>query len=132
MNTLEFIKIEMKNIVNEVNEICQMGIIDKGEVLYIAKVDSDNPIRIISSVGKRLPAYCTALGKAMLSQYNIEELKKIYPKGLKAYTEKTVSNLNVLESQLKEIRKTNIAFEEGEINEPSYCFATPLYKDGRI
>lgn len=132
MSALEFIKSEMRYIVKKTNEICQMGILDKGQVLYIAKVDSENPIRIISSVGKRLPAYCTALGKAMLCNTTIEDIKKLYPKGLIPFTSKTVTSFEELEKQLEEVRKTNIAYEFGEINEPSYCLSTPLTKDGDI
>ena len=132
MSALEFIKSEMKYIVKETNEICQMGILDKGQVLYIAKVDSESPIRIISSVGKRLPAYCTALGKAMLSNIKIEDIKKLYPKGLTAFTSKTITDFNELEKQLKEIKNTSIAYEFGEINEPSYCLSTPLMKNNDI
>ena len=116
----------------ETNEICQMGILDKGQVLYIAKVDSESPIRIISSVGKRLPAYCTALGKAMLSNTKIEDIKKLYPNGLTPFTSKTITDFNELEKQLKEIKNTSIAYEFGEINEPSYCLSTPLMKNDDI
>lgn len=132
MNALEFIKSEMRYIVKKTNEICQVGILDKGQVLYIAKVDSENPIRIISSVGKRLPAYCTALGKAMLSNLSIEDIKKLYPNGLIPFTPKTITNFEELEKQLEDVRKTNIAYEFGEINEPSYCLSTPLVKGGDI
>lgn len=131
-STIEFIKSEMKTVVNKSNEICQLGILDKGEVLYIAKVDSNNPIQIISYVGKRLPAYCTALGKAMLSKYSLDEIKKLYPEGLKKFTKNTTIDFEVLYNQISEIKKTHIAKEFGEINEESFCIAVPLCKDNSI
>lgn len=132
MNALEFIKSEMKYIVKKTNEICQMGIMDRGQVLYVAKVDSDDPIRIISSVGKRIPAYCTALGKAMLCQMKKEQLMELYPEGLIPFTSKTITDFDELEKQLEKVRETNIATEFGEANESTYCFSTPLVKDGII
>ena len=66
MNALQFIKSEMEYVVKKTDEICQMGILDGNNVLYVAKVDSTNPIRILSSVGKKLPAYCTALGLSLI------------------------------------------------------------------
>ncbi|CAK7055497.1 MULTISPECIES: IclR family transcriptional regulator [Fusobacterium] len=132
MNALQFIKSEMKYIVKKTNEICQMGIFDRGQVLYVAKVDSDDPIRIISYVGKRLPAYCTALGKALLCQKNIKELKKLYPDGLKKYTPNTITDFEVLADQLKEIKQTMIATENGEVNEQSDCISVPLFKGDDI
>jgi IclR family KDG regulon transcriptional repressor len=109
-----------------------MGIFDRGQVLYVAKVDSDDPIRIISYVGKRLPAYCTALGKALLCQKNIKELKKLYPDGLKKYTPNTITDFEVLADQLKEIKQTMIATENGEVNEQSDCISVPLFKGDDI
>lgn len=133
MNALEFIKSEMKFIVKQTNEICQMGIMHQGKVLYVAKVDSDDPIRIISYVGKKLPAYCTALGKAMLCQNSFEELRLLYPTTtLPAFTKNTITDLNILFSQLLEIRKTHIAMEFGEINEQSCCVGIPIYQNGMI
>lgn len=132
MTAFKFIKNEMNYIVKETNEICQMGIMHDNKVLYVAKVDSTDPIRIISYVGKKLPAYCTALGKAMLSQISFEDLKKIYPDELTAFTKNTITDINILYNQLLEIRKTYIASEYGEINEQSYCIATPIFQNNKI
>lgn len=131
MNVLDFIKSQMQYIVDHSNEICQLGILDKSEVLYIAKVDSDNPIRLVSSVGKRLPAYCTALGKALLIDKNIEEIKGLYPDGLKPYTDNTITNFDVLYKEVVDCRKNNFAFEQSEINDYSSCIAVPLINNSR-
>lgn len=69
----------MKAIVNQCAEICQFGILEHSDVLYLAKVDSPEPIRLSSSIGKRLPAYCTSLGKALLCEFSKEELQELYP-----------------------------------------------------
>jgi len=131
-STLQFINSEMKSIVSQAGEICQMGILDGGDVLYIAKVDSKEPIRLLSHVGKRLPAYCTALGKALLSDRSMEQIKKYYPNGLKVYNERTISNFDDLWSQILEIKKTNVAFENAEYSIDIRCVAVPLFAEGRI
>ena len=132
MNALQFIKSEMEYVVKKTDEICQMGILEGGDVLYVAKVDSTNPIRITSSVGKKLPAYCTALGKAMLFNYTEEELIKFYPTGLKAYTKNTITDFKVLLEQLKNIQKTYISTEYGEANEELSCISVPLMNGDNI
>lgn len=73
----------MTNIVNSCSETCQLGILDNNEVLYIGKVDSPEPIRLISYVGKKIPANCTGLGKALLCDFDKEKLISLYPDGLK-------------------------------------------------
>ena len=126
---IQFFREEMTLIVEEVGEICQLGILDKGDVLYIAKVDNQEAIRLISHVGKRIPAYCTALGKALLSDCTIEEIKKLYPYGLKALTERTITSFVRLEKELHEIRNTQIATENEECSNYLTCIATPLHVD---
>ncbi len=127
-NVLEFINNEIKYIVNEIDETCQMGILDGGQVLYVLKVDPDKKIdiRLISHVGKRLPAYCTALGKALLYHFDIEALRLLYPDGLKAYTKNTITNFEVLADQLYQIGDTYIAQEVEEVTEHLRCLAIPL------
>lgn len=131
MNILDFIKSQMQYIVDHSNEICQLGVLDKSEVLYIAKVDSDNPIRLISSVGKRLPAYCTALGKALLINKNIDEIKALYPQGLKAFTDNTITDFDILYDEIINCRKNGFASEKSEINDYSSCIAVPLINNSK-
>lgn len=128
---MQFITEEMHAIVDQVGEICQMGILDKGDVLYVAKVDSKEAIRLTSHVGKRLPAYCTALGKALLSSYSLDDIKKLYPAGLKAYTPKTITSFTDLEKELVKVRKTNVASESEEIGDHLCCLAVPLVANGK-
>jgi DNA-binding IclR family transcriptional regulator len=66
------------------------------------------------------------LGKALLHNYDIEEIKMLYPNGLKPMTKNTITDFNILEEQLKEIRKGQIASETEETTEYLCCFAVPL------
>ena len=97
---MQFIKSEMEYAVNETNEICQFGIRSDNSVLYIAKVDSKEAIRLVSSVGKRLPLYCTALGKALLYQLPFEKVKALYPNGLEKFTEYTITDFETLKKRV--------------------------------
>lgn len=132
LNVLNFITEEMQLIVDKCLETCQLGVLDKDKVLYIAKIDSPEPIRLISSVGKQLPAYCTALGKALLCDYSKEDLKELYPDGLPRHTLSTITDFDALYQQLSDIRETNIAMEFGEITEHIECVAVPIRKDGKV
>jgi DNA-binding IclR family transcriptional regulator len=127
--TLQFIQAEMKEITVQSGEICQMGIFDNGQILYVARIDSDNPVRIVSYIGKRLPAHCTALGKAILSTKTMEEIRNIYPNGLSPLTQNSVTDFDMLERQLAEINSSGFAYECGEVIEQTECIAVPLLKN---
>ena len=64
--SLDLIQEQMKRLSTECNETCHLGILTGNEIMYLLKISTTNPIQLISSVGKRLPAYATALGKALL------------------------------------------------------------------
>ncbi|MGB4590280.1 MAG: IclR family transcriptional regulator [Clostridiaceae bacterium] len=132
LDILQFIKEEMKHIVTVSGEICQLGIRDQDKVLYLAKEDSDRAIRLISYVGKRLPLYCTALGKSLLSNTSIEEIKRLYPNGLEPVNSKTITDFKLLEKELLETQKTGISVDNEEVTEQIYCISTPLYKGKEI
>ena len=132
LDILQFIKDEMKHIVKVSGEICQLGIRDQDKVLYLAKEDSDRAIRLISYVGKRLPLYCTALGKSLMSNMSIDEVIKLYPNGLEPVSSKTITDFEVLEKELLETQKTGISVDNEEVTEQIYCISTPLYKGKEI
>lgn len=130
-NIIERIQEEMKGIVNQCAEICQFGILEHSDVLYLAKVDSPEPIRLSSSIGKRLPAYCTSLGKALLCKFSKEELQELYPEPLIPLTPNTVKSVDELYKQLLVVRSTSIAIERGETHPDISCISTPLYHNGK-
>ena len=70
-----------------------MGILDQDRVLYVAREDSPQPIRLISWVGTRLPANATAVGKALLSGLTNEEVRALYAGGLPRLTEQTITDV---------------------------------------
>ena len=92
MDALQLIKTEMKHIVSVSNETCQLGIQNRNNLLYIAKEDSAEPIRLVSYVGKQLPLYCTAIGRAILAGKSKEEVYSLYPYGLMALTPNTITD----------------------------------------
>lgn len=123
---------EMTHIVNSCSETCQLGILDGNEVLYIGKVDSPEPIRLISHIGKKLPANCTGLGKALLCDLTKEEVIDLFPNGLQGFTPKSVTDFDTLYNQLLDIRKTQIAKESEESTDHLQCIAIPIRKNGCI
>ena len=66
VNGLEIIKSHMRSIVAQCNETCQIGINHNNEVLYLTKVECSLPIKLMSSIGRNLPLYCTGLGRVLL------------------------------------------------------------------
>ncbi len=125
-STLDLIRQEMNSLSNECNETCQLGILKEGKVFYLLKVEGQESIRVVSEVGKSLPAYTSALGKAILSNYTESELEQMYAEGLIPLTSKTITDMNILKEQLKDVRISGFAKESGESTEDTSCIAVPI------
>ena len=93
---MEFVKEKLKHLVNIFGETCYFGVLDGGDVLYLEKEDSTNPLRMLVNCGKRLPAYATGVGKALLCDFTKEELYSLYPDGLTPITPNTVKTVDLL------------------------------------
>lgn len=122
----------MKRVVAQCQETCQLGILDRGDVLYIGKEDSPQAIRMISRVGNRLPANATAIGKALLSGLTDQEVLDLYAGGLPRLTEHTVTDPEALLAQLHAVRKGAIATEQEESTPQLACWSVPLRRRQRV
>jgi len=117
----------LKELVNQCNETVHLGVLKDGEVLYLAKEESSQTIRMISYVGKRAPLHCTALGKVLLTYLPEGERKKILGKReLPRLTEKTITNKEELEKELNKVKKQGFALDRGENEKDVRCIAVPI------
>lgn len=118
-------------VAEEIAERCQetvhVGVRDGTEVLYVAKVDSSHPVRMVSAVGRRLPAHCTAVGKALLAALPRTEVDELYGnRKLKAMTEHSIATRKELRAELDQVLEAGVAREYCESNEAAACVAAPV------
>lgn len=126
-NILQSFFLEAEHSVRKIDENIQLGILDGGNVVYLAKKECSSPIRLATDPGMRFPAYATAIGKAQLIQYDLETLRQLYPGDeLEAKTPYTLKTVEQLWSQLEEIRANGYAFEQQEGALNFYCVAAPI------
>lgn len=100
-----------------------LGVLDRNEIVYIAKVDGTNSPSLITSTGFRCPAHCLGLGKTLLA-YQQEEI--ILNMELTKMTNNTITNHKDLLRELESIRTHDIAFDRGEGQKDIYCISAPI------
>lgn len=127
LGILKLAKPFMEKIVEQVNESVYIGILREGSVIYLDIVEAPQTVRIVSRVGRDVPAYCTAIGKTQLAYASEEELNKIYMGArLRRYTDKTITSLPILKKHLREIGKKDYAIDDEEFEERVRCIALPI------
>jgi DNA-binding IclR family transcriptional regulator len=112
----------LERLVLETSETVHLCILDETEVVYLDKVEPARSVRMATSVGRRNPAYCTAVGKAMLAWLPESQVESIVRKdGLKAVTPHTITSLLEFKRELSAIRKRGYAVDNEEIEEGVRC-----------
>ncbi len=117
----------LKELVNQCNETVHLGTLEGEEVLYLAKEESSQTIRMISYVGKRAPLHSTSLGKVLLAYLSAEDRKKILEeKVLPRLTENTITDKRELEKELSKVRMQGFALDREENEKDVRCVAAPI------
>ena len=112
----------LERVVLESGETVHLCILDDGEVVYVDKVEPARSVRMASSVGTRNPAYCTAVGKAMLAYLPAAQVEAIVRKqGLRPLTKNTITSLAELKAELAKIRTRGYAIDDEEIEDGVRC-----------
>ncbi|HEY6304941.1 MAG TPA: IclR family transcriptional regulator [Candidatus Angelobacter sp.] len=112
----------LERLVLETSETVHLCILDDSEVVYLDKVEPARSVRMASSVGRRNPAYCTAVGKAMMAHLSDAQVEAIVRnQGLRAMTANTITSFAELKKELGVIRERGYAIDNEEIEEGVRC-----------
>ncbi|MCF8482800.1 MAG: IclR family transcriptional regulator [Rhodospirillum sp.] len=103
------------NLVKEVGETCNVGMLDGNEILYIDRVECDWPLRVQLKPGSRVPVYCTAIGKLMLAFSETRHRRKVIEAiDLVQLTDSTITDPILLDLEFDEIQARNFAVNREE------------------
>ncbi len=116
------------------DETVQLGILDDLDVVYLDKVEGTQPLRLVSNVGSRLPAYVTGIGKALLSGLPPAVLRDRFAgRTLTGYTAHTITSGDRLIEVIEDVRRQGFAIDDGEYSLGVYCVAVPIAnRSGRV
>jgi DNA-binding IclR family transcriptional regulator len=115
------------------DETVHLAILDGAEVVYVAKEEGTNTVRMVSAVGRRFPAYGTGVGKMLLSNLPPGELDNLYPPEavLPPITTTTITDPAAFRRELALTHTRGYALDCEESTPGLCCIAAPVYgKDG--
>lgn len=118
----------MKVLMNRVEETVHLAVLNEGEIVYIERVEGLRTQGMYTRIGKRAPAHCTALGKAILA--NIPETEwfddVVNRRGLKSFSATTITTSKQLRIELDKTYERGYAIDNGETGELVRCVAAPI------
>lgn len=109
-------------------ETVHLAILDDGHVICVEKIDSPEPVRLISRVGLRgQTAHASATGKALIANLDESQLDVILGRGLPKRTDRTITDPDELRRQLRDVRLRGYSFEDGESQDGVRCVGAPVW-----
>lgn len=119
----------MEELAAQYQETIHLAVLDDTQAVYVDKLEGRQAVRVeLTSLGARLYAHCSALGKVLLTYCSEEEVKRIIrTAGLPKFTPNTITAEEELGQALAKIRKQGYAYDLEEIMLDLCCVGAPIY-----
>lgn len=121
----------LQQLVSDVNESCNLGVFDHSEIVYVARVECNWPLRLNLGVGSRIPLHCTATGKLFLAHMPPAKRRRLLQRlPLTRYTRNTVTDPVRLEAALQQARSSGYMINNQEYLVGMIGIAVPILDGG--
>lgn len=118
----------LTRVVEQVHESASLALLEGDAVVYVAHVPSGHSMRMFTEVGRRVPAHCTGVGKALLAQLaDAQVLELLRRTGMPAQTARTLTDPAALLAELAEVREQGWAVDDSEQEVGVRCVAVPVH-----
>jgi IclR family pca regulon transcriptional regulator len=124
----------MRAVAAELKESCSAAVLSDEDVVYVARVPGERIMSVALHVGTRLPAYCTSMGRVLLSGLADVELAKFLDRAaIQKRTEKTVVDRCELGGLIGQAAAQGFALVDEELEIGLRSIAVPIRdRAGRI
>jgi IclR family transcriptional regulator, pca regulon regulatory protein len=124
----------LEALVREVNESSSVSVLDRGEVVYVARVPTSRIMTVAISVGTRFPAYATSMGRVLLAGLSDEDIDAYLASvTLDKLTPRTILSESTLRTELLRVRAQGWALVDQELEEGLRAVAAPIRdRSGRV
>lgn len=118
----------MREVAGALNESCSAAILADTDVVYVARVPGARRVMSIAlSVGTRLPAYCTSMGRMLLSDLPSPDLENLLRRSpIRAHTRKTVTNRVEIARAVRSAGERGFALVDEELEIGLRSIAVPV------
>jgi len=128
MNVEEAFRPALQQLSDRTGDSTSLSVLVDNDIIFLIYVSTAPTIHYYVGVGKRCPAYVTALGRALLAYKPKQELEE-YLKSIriKIYTDRTVTSVSKLRAALSNVRRDGYVCVHGEFDPLIVSLATPIF-----
>ena len=124
----------MERLSEQTGESCSVAVLDGSDIVYVMRVYTHKIVSLNLSVGTRLPAYCTSMGRLLLSALPEEvALARLRAAPLPARTRQTCTEVDAVMARVRQVRQQGWAMVNEELEEGLISLAAPVRdRQGRV
>lgn len=131
INTLELVteaKPFLASLMRELGLTLHLGILDGPDVVYIEKLDDHHNAQFYTQVGRRSPAYCSSIGKCLLSGMSRDERDEVLDRcKFIRFTENTITDRRLFIQHLNNVRIKGWAMDNEEFELGHRCIGATVF-----
>lgn len=117
----------LEELSRETGESAHFSVRMGDAVVVLARTSGPGAFQLTDRVGVVRPAHCTALGKIMLAALSQDQFESFLARAeLKAQTPNTIVSTDRLRREIAEVRRTELAVDDGEFDSELRCVALPV------
>jgi IclR family pca regulon transcriptional regulator len=123
----------LEEVSTRLHESSSMTVLDGDEIVYVARAATQRIISVGLSVGSRLPAYCTSMGRVLLAYSSDADIDSYFQRvPLVRQTPQTITEPALLRRELRQVRTAGYALVDQELELGLRSIAVPVRQhDGR-
>jgi IclR family transcriptional regulator, KDG regulon repressor len=117
----------LRSITADTGESTHVAVLEGVRAVFVARHSGAGILRVETTVGSSEPAYCTAVGKALLIDRTDDDLRSLFPtESLTRHTPQTITTIADLSAELARVRRNGYAYDDEELHPGVRCVASPI------
>ncbi len=125
--------IHLESLARELEESAALCVLEGQDILYIERVSSPRLHSMNVSIGNRLPAWVTSMGRVLIAELTAPEQEAFLSQiDLQRYTEHTVGSLAELKDELVQVKEQGWSLVNQELDEGLRGLAVPVYRGDQL
>ena len=117
----------MKDLSERLHESCSAAILQGTEIVYVARVPTRRIMSVAISIGTRLPAFHTSIGRVQIGFLDDDELwRRLRSLRIEAYTTSTITDVQALCERIRADREQGFSIVDEELERGLRSIAVPI------
>jgi DNA-binding IclR family transcriptional regulator len=116
----------VRRLVQTLGESGHICFLENDEVVYLFRVENDNPVRLLTYTGRKNPFHCTSEGLAILAFQDEKRINAALELPLYAFTEETITDPAELKKELRRIYENGYAISKNHYYNGFVGIASPI------